>query len=358
MNRKIKISSYFLAFVILSILTSCHHHEIDGDNVYYIYWNEGSGKNKILIQGADAKTFRELEHTKYSIDQNHVYYEAEKLIDADPKTFVSLLNYYGKDARFAYKGAGKIDGADGNTFEVIDGGPYSKDYRDYYLDTIALKVSDLKTFTILDPNSDYGYWAKDKSFYYWSVKKCPLRDYESFLKIGNGYAKDKFQVYFQDSIVTYADPLTFRTQEFPYGQDKNNRYDGVKKLNIKDPDSFESLQFGFTKDKFNVYNNGNIVEDADPATFEFITGSMWAKDKKSYFFQGKAIPFIDYNSFRYLDYHYAIDKNNVYYDDQIIKGADSKTFIHIEGSQDGKDKNGCYRYGEKTDCKNIDEDNN
>jgi hypothetical protein len=34
----------------------------------------------------------------------------------------------------------------------------------------------------------------------------------------------------------------------------------------------------------------------------------------------------------------------------------TKTFKHIEGSQDGKDKNGCYRYGEKVDCKVLLED--
>ena len=356
MNIKTRNLLFFLVLTTVVILTSCNSHDIDGEKVYYVSWNEGSGKNKTLIQGADAETFKELEHSEYAVDKNNVYYEAGKLKDANPKTFTSILDYYGKDNKHAYKGGDKIDGADGNTFEVIEGGPYSKDNKDYYFDTISMKVSDLKTFKILNQNSDFGYWAKDKNHYYISGKKYPLADYETFDKIGNGYAKDKLKVYFEDSVVVGADPKTFKAIEYAYGQDKNAKFKGHYKLNIKDPNSFEVLQFGFTKDKFHVYDKDSLVEGADPATFEFITGSMWAKDKKSYFYKGKLVSYVDYGSFRYLDYNYAVDKNNVYYDDQIIKGADAKTFKHIEGSQDGKDKNGCYRYGEKVDCKVLLED--
>lgn len=213
MNIKTRNILYFLALIVVSILTSCNSHDIDGEKVYYVSWNEGSGKNKTLIQGADAETFKELKHSKYAIDKNNVYYEAGRLRDANPKTFISILDYYGKDNRFAYKGGDKIDGADGKTFEVIEGGPYSKDNKDYYFDTISMKVSDLKTFKILNQNSDFGYWAKDKNYYYLSGKKYPLADYETFEKIGNGYAKDKIQVYFQDSIVIGADPKTFKAIE-------------------------------------------------------------------------------------------------------------------------------------------------
>ena len=39
--------------------------------------------------------------------------------------------------------------------------------------------------------------------------------------------------------------------------------------------------------------------------------------------------------------------------DTIIKGADAITFKHIEGTQDGRDKNHCYNYGTRIDCKFI-----
>ncbi len=348
-NKRTKNIIYFLVLLIATILMGCNNHDIEGDKVYYVDWNEASGKNKTLIEGADAKTFKELEYAKYAIDKNYVYYEAGRLKDANPKTFTAILDYYGKDDKFAYKGNDKIDGANGQSFAVIEGGPYSRDNKDYYFDTISLNVSDLKTFQILSQISDYGYWAKDKNYYYLSGERYPLADYQTFDKIGNGYAKDKFQVYFEDSVVTGADAATFKTIEYAYAQDKNSRFSGARRLTIKDPNSFEVLNLGFSKDKFYVYRNDSIVENADPKTF-LIINWMWSKDKKSFFYQGKMIPYIDYATFQYLDYNYAVDKNNVYYNEQIIKGADAKTFKHLDGSQDGRDKNGCYRYGEKVDC--------
>ena len=66
---------YILALIVISILTSCKGHEIDGDKVYYVSWNEAQGKVKYIIQGADAETFEELEHSEYAVDKNYVYYE-------------------------------------------------------------------------------------------------------------------------------------------------------------------------------------------------------------------------------------------------------------------------------------------
>jgi len=63
MNFKTNKIFYFLAITVISILTSCNSHDIDKEKVYYVSWNEGSGKNKTLIQGADAETFKELEHS-------------------------------------------------------------------------------------------------------------------------------------------------------------------------------------------------------------------------------------------------------------------------------------------------------
>ena len=70
------------------------------------------------------------------------------------------------------------------------------------------------------------------------------------------------------------------------------------------------MGMGYDKDENNVYYDGEIIEGADPETF------------------------------KYLRLGYAKDKNNVYYDGKIIKGADpfyrfgkprifAKTFINF-----------------------------
>jgi hypothetical protein len=345
---------YALTWLIISILSAgCNGHEIEQNQVYYVSWNEGSGKNRRLIEGADAATFKELDHPRYGIDKNSVYYETRKLADADPDSFVALLDYYGKDKHYAYKGASKIKGASGPTFEVLDGGPYSRDSRDYFFDTTALQVTDLKSFRMLSEVDQYGYWAKDKTHYYLLARKYPLADYASFTVLGEGYAKDKRKVYFRDRVVEGADPETFRVIEYAYGQDKYARYEGDKKLRIKDPDTFEVLQNGYTKDKFFVYSNDSIITGADPATFTIVT-PKWARDKTTYYYQGKPMPIVDHKTFVTLQDDYAKDKNRVYYASYVVEGADPATFEVNEFTYAGKDKFGCYRNGERVDCNQAD----
>jgi sulfur relay (sulfurtransferase) DsrC/TusE family protein len=99
-----------------------------------------------------------------------------------------------------------------------------------------------------------------------------------------------------------------------------------------------------------VYHRDTLIVGADAKTFEIVSWN-WQRDKNYYYFFGKKIQYIDRKSFKDLNYHYGKDKFNVYYDEKIIKGADAKTFTHIDGTQDGKDTNSCYRWGEKVDCK-------
>ncbi|MBK9801281.1 MAG: DKNYY domain-containing protein [Bacteroidetes bacterium] len=106
---------------------------------------------------------------------------------------------------------------------------------------------------------------------------------------------------------------------------------------------------GYSKRNNLIYLDDTLVNGADANSFETVSWD-WAKDKMHYYYLGKPILEIDYPTFKLLDYHYSIDKNHVYYDDKIIEGADAKTFKYIDGSQDAKDKNSCYRYGEKVDC--------
>lgn len=352
-NFKIK---YFLTTILIALLLiSCNTgYKVEKDKVYYKYWNAGMGigSSTFEIIGADAQTFKVLEIENYAIDKNRAYYQGKPILNSNSKTFVPILDYYAKDKYHAYMEASIIEKADAKSFEVIDGGPYSKDNKDYYFDTIALNVNDIHSFKILNKTEEYGYWAKDKTHYYIISEKYILADYESFINIGNGYAKDKFKVYFQDNIVNGADPETFKSLEFGYAEDKNAKFDGHKKLNIQDPNSYQVIQSGYTKDKLHVYANDTIIIGADPATFEIVDWK-WEKDKSTYFYQGKAMKSVDYKTFVLLQNNYAKDKNKVYYYDKEVVGADPNTFKVNDMTYIGKDKFSCYQNGEKIDCNKI-----
>lgn len=227
-RTKFRIKQILTSLFIILILTSCNTgYKVDNDKVYYKYWNTGMGiqTRTFEIIGADALTFKVLYKDNYAIDKNQAYYKGEPILNSDPKTFVAILDYYAKDNYHAFKETKTIEKADGKSFIVINGGPYSKDKNDFYFDTIALNVNDLNSFKILNKIDEYRYWAKDKTHYYILATKYPLSDYETFINIGNGYAKDELRVYFRDSIVIGADPLTFKSTEYGYAEDKNSKFE-------------------------------------------------------------------------------------------------------------------------------------
>lgn len=142
---------------------------------------------------------------------------------ADPKTFVVVSEFYGKDNKFAFNAEKRINGADGKSFELIGRGPYAKDKKDFYYDTVALKT-DIKTFKIFDKN-----WARDKNHYYINGWTCPIADYKTFIALDFMYAKDKYKVYCTDTTVTNADPATFKVNNDGSGEDKYAKYDGYQR---------------------------------------------------------------------------------------------------------------------------------
>ena len=164
-----------------------------------------------------------------------------------------------------------------------------------------------------------------------------------------------YKLYRRSKLLSLVLPLSFllaiviaTSSIIPGVREKLKQIEEVNKQDI----ATGNLGMGFRKDELHIYYDDTIVKDADPATFEIVSRD-WSRDSKSYFFHGKLVSYIDRATFQDLDYHYGKDKNNVYYDDQIIKDADANTFQHIQGTQDGKDKNGCYRYGEKVDCSEL-----
>ncbi len=97
----------------------------------YVYWD------KKIIENADPKTFKIVENS-YSKDSNNVFYRNEILGEVDADTFEILSHYYAKDKDFVYKTAhcgghfsiAILEGADVETFEIINGEDDEKDAKD------------------------------------------------------------------------------------------------------------------------------------------------------------------------------------------------------------------------------------
>ena len=184
-------------------------------------------------------------------------------------------------------------------------------------------------------NHYYYNWNKSKIIYHdhrtWNFSTEVNCDLESFKVINGPWAKDKNSVF----------------------------YDGKAKLNI-DVATFYFDKNGLPKDKeyvFTVDRDRNtdrmlVWKGADPKTFELISvkdpykQNLWGKDDKNYFWMLRPVD-CDYANFEILDLSYSKDKDNVYYERNIVTDADPNTFKFDSLKYIYKDKNFEYNRGEK-----------
>jgi DKNYY family len=306
---------------------------------------------------ADAATYEifatSSDSTDYCFarDKNNVYYNLEdnsaEDIDADVSTFVSLdvlgpqsgdYGYcYGKDETHVYSyfggagpdgGGGILQNADPNTFTTNASiYPFAKDAAHVFFADVVVTGADPNTFATI-PNS--------------------------------GLAKDKYHVYqygFQVedaySVVSGADPTTFSYNvQTDISKDKTHVWaggalDGLNLTPIQnvDPATFRALNIDYSKDAYHIYYGDIDSGSLTPITADLASFNLY------------------YPIYRYDDpelaagyrsvVDYAYDKNFVYYDGQVIPGADVATFTPVPGlcandsscTYDAQDKNHKYLQG-------------
>ena len=168
-------------------------------------------------------------------------------------------------------------------------------------------------------------------------------DKETFQEISAVYSKDKNGVYVIENRgwkkLEGLDPVTFEIINISgsarqYLKDKNGVYsiDGdsdnlvLEKLPY-DPQTYEVINQLYSRDKNNIYYDNKKIEGADLPTFQRIDEYIYSKDKNNIYFRGKKISGVDKETFEKIDkYNYSKDKNNIYYDDKKIEGVDKNTF--------------------------------
>lgn len=199
-------------------------------------------------------------------------------------------------------------------------------------------------------------------------------DVQSFVSLGNKYAKDKNKVYYEGKILADADPNSFTLVDH-YAKDMKHVFYDDKILNAEidiDPSYFVVVGGGAIKDDRRVYfrnyykDSYDLVIRADAPTFQFVgtcasfekSSRSYFKDKNSVFTQKisegnplNPVSQIDISSFHffgiygvaegvpYYSVSYAKDKNNIYSScGEILDGADVASFADLK---DGyvKDKN-------------------
>lgn len=195
-----------------------------------------------------------------------------------------------------------------------------------------------------------------------------LKEYSKYWNIGT---KGTVYIYTQLSSTTHynnpnsctknnipnADIFSFKIIEYPYSKDKNNVYYYNHKIDSANPKTFQIIKEILSKDDTNVYVATKKIVNADPETIEIIddfnkSRVSYAKDKNYvyYFIQSgrnEIINEADPKTFKFVNYTYAKDKNNIYCRQHSVgkinklDGADFDTFQVLTNSS-GKDKNYFY----------------
>ena len=116
-----------------------------------------------------------------------------------------------------------------------------------------------------------------------------------------GYASDNNYVYYYDTPIHGADPLSFKVLG-DYGIDDNH-----------------------------VYYEDTQIQGADPATFSLLDGGSgaYAKDDAQVYYEGSKIIGADATNFKLLDSDFAEDGVAVYCDGDVVLGADVMTFTPV-----------------------------
>ncbi len=264
-----------------------------------------------------------------------------KKCDADLKSIEILSNYIIRDKEFIYFRGKKQKHVDYQTFYMDDDIPKDKSFA--YMRNIReglqpIEHVDATSFQYVEDKLKSWGWSKDKDHFYLNLKKVNV-DYNSFKLLNKGFAIDKDSLY---GIIHKKDSVVLKTRtralsgigasstkilaiNSEYIMVEDSLYfiakaegDALKKVAVSSKDKIRLLNDYVLCMGEQVIVTGELFKykDVDANTFEVLRGG--------------------------LRLTYARDKNHVYFDQEIIKGADPIFFEKFKGSWFSKDNKHVY----------------
>jgi hypothetical protein len=203
----------------------------------------------------------------------------------------------------------------------------------------------------------------------YAAKKPEGYDSATFERLNKTFAKDINHVYCYNEILEEADPKSFRALNEEYSADsrhvwyRGDKIEGANPQTFVAPEKNNSLDISIdlARDDHDYYNQNKPLHVVEMGSFKRVDGS-WAVDRQNVYYIGleaeigkDIVPIGDYSTFRVLNDFYATDAKNVYYKNNIVDGADPKTFAPLFGENNfGKDKNRVYYKASATSIRNLD----
>ena len=161
----------------------------------------------------------------------------------------------------------------------------------------------------LSANAGRGFYYNNGRNVYYHNREVRGVDARTFIELGHGYGKDRYQVFYLGDLLPYVDATSFRLTgqgTFPgsgeYLPDKalpgRALGDGYSKDDFKvyfngreteaSTLSFCNLGGGYGKDDFNVYYLGSKLKDASALSFKYIGDGVGVDDFNK-FYNGRKV---------------------------------------------------------------------
>jgi hypothetical protein len=192
---------FWLFLLFSACLFSCKRkYTVEGDKVYYHFWNEGSGSHKRLLDSADGKTFEAVAcdcNFVIGKDKRHVYMDGVPISGIDPNTFSIIGNYIFRDKDSAY-------------------------FFGFYNDIQRCRIHNVKPDKI--QLMEYP-WAKADNILIHGYDTLLLNDIADFTPTDKDWGKTKKYVIYRNEILEDADPETFKVINSYSGKDKKHLYE-------------------------------------------------------------------------------------------------------------------------------------
>lgn len=289
MKRQSIIKALSIAVLSVAALTACKtgFHKEEG-KVWYYEWTTLQGSVRTEVDSVDYESFETLDHD-YAHDKRYAWHRLERLDGVDGSAFESLKRGYARDQRHVFFEGRRIERVDAPTFK-LKGSKLAEDKNDCFWEGRALGVKDRSAFKVLGDQSDYRTsWAVDGKYAYFLDRRgldfghnMPLADAATFEPImpknkkqdqtgdylSYEYARDRYQVYYCDTLVVGADAATFEEVRWHIARDKNHTYGGNTRMpDCADFRTLKEIQPGLYRDSLHVFDGDSILEGVDPQNF-------------------------------------------------------------------------------------------
>lgn len=159
-------------------------------------------------------------------------------------------------------------------------------------------------------DNDRGFYAQRGHAVYFHGREVKGADAGTFMELGHGYGKDRYQVFYMGDLLPYVDAASFRL----VGQSSTPGCDEYL------PDKAlpgRALGDGYSKDDFKVYFNGHAIE-ASAMSFRRLGGG-YGKDDFNVYYLGRKLEDASALSFKYIGDGVGVDDFNKFYNGRKVQ---------------------------------------